>query len=317
MPGRPTCKVLSYLLLRSYHVDVGADLQTRLFADEGDDGEDDRQPDNDARDDGVLGEQDDNRANHQDAQIGAHGGVAVAAQRDVQIILQPLGERDVPPFPEVARRVGLVRRVEVLGQVEAHQHGHTDGNVGVTREVGIHLQRVDEQCGEVLKSGEQRGVVENAVHEVDGEVVAHNQFLGQTVQDPEHGDAELPSAQEEFLVELRHKLVGTHDGTRHQLREEGDIETEVQHVGDMPYLALIYIHQVTDILEGIEGDAHGQQYLGGVEIVLAAQIVGPLRQPVDDLVLAAYDGVVRVGEEVGVFEIAEYQQVDDLRPQGH
>lgn len=62
-----------------HHVDVGTDFQTRLFADEGDDGEYDRQPDNDARDNGVLGEQDDNRANHQDAQIGANGGVAVAA----------------------------------------------------------------------------------------------------------------------------------------------------------------------------------------------------------------------------------------------
>ena len=106
-------------------------------------------------------------------------------------------------------------------------------------------------------------------------------------------------------------MVGAHNRTGDQLREERDVEPEVENVGNVRDLPLIDIHQVADILEGIERDAHGQKDLGGVEIVRARPVVGPLRQPVDDLVLAADNRVVSVGAEVGVFEVEEYQQVDD------
>ena len=48
-------------------------------------------------------------------------------------------------------------------------------------------------------------IVEHAVHEIHGKVVAHDDFLGQTVQNPEHGDAELAARQEELLVEEKRK----------------------------------------------------------------------------------------------------------------
>ena len=56
----------------------------------------------------------------------ASGAVAVAAERDVQVVAQPARERDVPATPEVldgARRVG---RVEVHGDLEAEQQGLGD-----------------------------------------------------------------------------------------------------------------------------------------------------------------------------------------------
>jgi len=37
----------------------------------------------------------------------------------------------MPAFPKAGRTGGLVGGVEVLGQVETHEHGDSDGDVGV------------------------------------------------------------------------------------------------------------------------------------------------------------------------------------------
>ena len=105
-------------------------------------------------------------------QVCAEGDVAVAAQGDVEVCLQPAAQADVPALPEVGAVLGLVRRVEVAGQVEAHEQRQTDGYVGVAREVGVDLEGVEEECHRVLEAGEEQGIGKDAVHEVEGEVVA-------------------------------------------------------------------------------------------------------------------------------------------------
>ena len=82
--------------------------------------------------------------------VAEPAGGAVAAEGNVKVVAQPARERHVPTAPEVGGVLGLVGRVEVGGQVEAHEHGHADGDVGVAREVGVDLQRVEHQGREVL-----------------------------------------------------------------------------------------------------------------------------------------------------------------------
>src|SRR4051795_6149864 len=67
---------------------------------------------------------------------------AVATQRDVQEVAQVARERDVPAPPEVADRARPVWRAKVLGEYEAHEQRHTDGDVGVPREVAVDLDGV-------------------------------------------------------------------------------------------------------------------------------------------------------------------------------
>src|SRR3546814_4987425 len=50
--------------------------------------------------------------------IGAAHAVAVAAQRDVEVVAQPPRERHVPAAPEVLERQRPVGGVEVLGEPE-------------------------------------------------------------------------------------------------------------------------------------------------------------------------------------------------------
>ena len=121
----------------------------------------------------------------------------------------------MPAFPEACGVGGFVGRVEVLGQIEPHEHGHTDGDVGVAREVGIDLQRVDNQGGEILERGVEKRILKDAIDKGDGQIVAEDEFFEEAVDNPKDGNAKLPAGEEIGLVELGDELVGTDDGTRH------------------------------------------------------------------------------------------------------
>ena len=162
--------------------------------------------------------------------VRAPCSVPVAAQRDVQVIPQPARQRHVPAAPELLGILRLVRGIEVLGQIETHEHGDTGGDVRVAGEIGIDLQGIAEQGGQVLEAGVQERIAEYPVAQVHGQIIGQDQLFDEAVQDPEHRDAEPAPAQVVGLVQLREKLRGTDDRTRHQLREKSQEETELQEI---------------------------------------------------------------------------------------
>ena len=296
------------------HGDVGVDVGNNLQAlfrtiachkAQGESQSDDEEggPDASGKDEG-------DERNEDNPKVSAEGGVAITAQRNVEVGLQPLAQRDVPTLPEVAGVGGFVGRVEVLRQIESHEHGHTDGDVGVSGEVGIHLQRVSEKSHEVFKTGEKQGIVKYAVDEVHGNVVAENNLLCQTVQNPEDSDAKLSASQEIGLVELRNELAGTHNGTCHQLREEADVETEVQQISHRFYLAFVHIDGVADHLEGEERNAYGKHNLVHAELLSAGERVANPCKGIEHVQLTTENVIHHVGEEVGVLEVAQQKQID-------
>ncbi len=198
----------------------------------------------------------------------------------------------MPATPKVSGVLRLIGRVEVDRQVEAHKHCHTDGNIGIAREVGINLQGVEHQSREILEGGEEIGVFEDAVHEAGGKIVGKDQFLYQSVDNPKDGDAELAAGKEEGFVELRDELIGAKNGACNKLGEEGGVETKVEDVGDVRNLAFVDVDDITDVLEGKEGNADGEENLDG------------------DGVFCAESGVEDVSEKIGVLEETEDAEVD-------
>src|SRR5664280_1923521 len=67
---------------------------------------------------------------------------SVAAQRNVEVVPQPVGPRHVPSAPEILEGNGRIGAVEVLGKAESEQQGDPDGDVGVSTEVGVDLYGV-------------------------------------------------------------------------------------------------------------------------------------------------------------------------------
>ena len=147
--------------------------------------------------------------------IGAECGITVAPQRDIEVVLQPAGERHMPPAPKLLRVLRLVGRVEVPRQVEAHQHRHADGYIRVAGEVGIHLQRVGKERKQILKAAEQQWVIKHAVYKVHCQVIAQYDFLRQSVEYPKDRHPELPTAEVERLVQLWNELFRADYRARH------------------------------------------------------------------------------------------------------
>ena len=121
----------------------------------------------------------------------------------------------MPPPPELLRVPGLIGRVEVLGQIETHQHSHADSHIRIAGEVRIDLQRIGEERKQVLESREQQRVVKHTVDDVHCQIIGHDDFLRQAVENPEDRQPEEPAAEAERLVQLRNELLRTDNRTCH------------------------------------------------------------------------------------------------------
>ena len=78
--------------------------------------------------------------------------VTVSAKADVEVVLQPGREADVPTPPEFCDAGRFVGGIEVLRKAESEQQGYTDGHVGVARKVAIDLKCVAIDSKQVLQT---------------------------------------------------------------------------------------------------------------------------------------------------------------------
>ncbi len=181
----------------------------------------------------------------------------VAPERDVQVVAQPARQRHVPASPEVlqvARRVG---RVEVLGEPEAEQQRQSDGDVGVAAEVAVDLHRVAPRREDRLRRGVLRGEVKTGVTIALGHVRGDDHLLEQAGQDQPEGTRVVDRVGVAPAPDLGQQLGAPHDRPGQQVREERDVDREVERLGRLE-LAPVDVDHVADGHEGEEGDRDGQ-----------------------------------------------------------
>lgn len=89
---------------------------------------------------------------HEQIEVLTDFAMPIAAKRDIQIILEPRREADVPAPPELGDGSRLVRTVKVLRELETEEEGYADGHVGVAREVAVNLEGVAIDGEEILES---------------------------------------------------------------------------------------------------------------------------------------------------------------------
>ncbi len=95
--------------------------------------------------------------------VSARDAAAISAQRDIEIVAQPGGERDVPALPEVGESRRCVRVAKVIRQGEAEAHGDADRARRIAGEVAKDLAREGERAAPGIEGRE-------ALHRVVGEV---------------------------------------------------------------------------------------------------------------------------------------------------
>lgn len=245
---------------------------------------------------------------HEEVEVLTELAVTVAAKGDVEVVLEPRGEADVPAPPELGNRGRLVGAVEVFGKLESEQEGDADGHVGVARKVAVYLEGVTIDGKEVLESAVEVGLVEDALNEVDGDIVADDGFLEESCDDVEDSHAEHGVGYYEGATYLGDEVACTDDGACHELWEEADVEGIVEQAVEGLDVASIDINGVAERLEGEEGYAHGQEdvaWLPDDGFQIAASDGG---WDVDATVFQ--QGADGLSKEVGVFEEDEQPEVE-------
>lgn len=290
---------------RVHPVDVRDQFLTVFLAESYQDGQNGGDHEHDSENPPVLGQSRGQESDSEDDRIRAECAIAVASKRDVKIVLKPFGKGNMPPLPELSGVAGLVRRIEVLRQIETHQHSDTGGDVSVAGEVGIDLKRVAEESRKVLETGVKQRVLENPVAEIHSQIVTEDQLLGKSVQNPENRDTELSAAKEERFVKLREKLLGPHDRAGDELREEAEIESEIPEIADRRDRPAGDIHHITDGLEDEERDAYRQEDGVYAERLRAGKLVSYDRKPVFHNEVRSEQVVDDIGKEIGVLVVAE------------
>ena len=145
--------------------------------------------------------------------------LAVATQRYVDVVANPTGQRDVPTAPEVGDARRPVRRVEVEREVESQQERDADGHVAVAAEVAIDLQGVAVDTQKVLQSAVKCRIVEDAVYEVETDIVADDGLLEQSDDDEIDATGKHVARDDDGLVDLWREIGGAHEMWGNGFRE--------------------------------------------------------------------------------------------------
>ncbi len=242
---------------------------------------------------------------HGDEQVavGARGALAVAPERDVEVVAQPRREGDVPAAPEVREVAREVGRAKVLGELEAQHRRGAHRDVAVGREIQVDLQRVAVDREEVLGRREVRRGGEDPVDQGHREGVGEAELL-------RHAQRHAPEALQRAArvhrgggCDLREELLRAHDGPGHELRKEQHEGRELPERRRGPQAPSVHVHGVRERLEGVKRDPRGEDQAPRLPPRLAPHRAGQGRE-----VLA---------EEVCVLEHREDAQVRDQRDHQH
>ena len=234
---------------------------------------------------------------HRDDEVAALLGLTapVAAERDVEVVAEPARQRHVPAPPELLDGGRGVGAVEVVGEPDPQEHRDADGDVGVPGEVGVDLHRVRPRADEQLPVPVLAGRDEHRVHDRGGQVVRDDHLLEQAAADQPDGPDRVHRLGVPAATQLRDELRDADDRSGDQVREEGQVDREVER-GDRLLLTAVDVDDVGDGAEQEERDADRERDLDEQ---------GRGRQPE-----RAQQRDERVDEESVVLEEAEQREVE-------
>ena len=164
----------------------------------------------------------------------------------------------MPTAPEFGEIGAPIRPVEIRRQADSQQLRAAAGDVGIAGEVEIQLQGVGVDRHENLCAAIELGSVEHAIHEVFGQQVGDARLLEQSESDQEQGTSAFRAIQRAALRKLPDQLGDTRDGARLQGGKERDGGEVGQQAGGALGIAAVEIERVGEGLEGVEGEAEGE-----------------------------------------------------------
>ena len=188
--------------------------------------------------------------------VGADGPAAVPAERDVEIVAQPVRQRDVPASPELGDGPADIGEAEVLQEVEAHHLPQADRHVRVAGEVEVELEHVRDRPRPGERHPHLAAVAEGQVGQ-GRDRVRQQHLLAQPDQESRHAVGEHLGGMG-AVAELILQVLVAQDRPGDELREEGDEGGEVDELRVGARVPAPDVDEVAERLEDVERDADGQ-----------------------------------------------------------
>ena len=163
----------------------------------------------------------------------------------------------MPAPPEILDAARKIRAAEVAHQPEAQDARAAERDVGIAREIAVHLKCEQERGDDVSHRRAHTEVAVDLVH-VDGGGVGHDHLLEQPPRDLVAAVGKGRRVGAVLLAELRQQRDGALDGPGHELREKADIQRVDAEVALGLHLPAVHIDGVAQRLERVEADAHRQ-----------------------------------------------------------
>src|SRR6266404_4590352 len=118
---------------------------------------------------------------HDDNQIdrGANRADLIAAERNVKVISQECGKRDVPATPEVGKANGRVGKTEIVLEMKTEAKSRADGADGIAGEIEKYLAGEGHDAEPRIERNERTGVTKNAIGRTGQHRVGEHNFFKQ------------------------------------------------------------------------------------------------------------------------------------------
>ena len=187
------------------------------------------------------------------------GRDVVAAEREIQIVARPGGQRDHPAAPELLHRLRDVRPAEVLGQAESKHPAEPDRHVRVTRQREVHLQREAEQTepGRAGAEAIDRHVEHPIGHDADN--VRDQELLAEADDDTTDAVHEVADAHHSF-GHLMGEIAVMDDRTCDERRKKREVQRRVHKSPLGAAVATVHVNQVGDRVQSQERNTKRKQH---------------------------------------------------------
>ena len=157
-------------------------------------------------------------------------GTAIATKWDVEIILKPGGERNVPATPEVCNTGSGVWIVEVLDEIEAEHFAKANRHVAVAGEIIVDLKGVGEKWEDDSEwcQSDSGWIVEDSVGD-NGDVIGDEDFFQETYDETSEASAEFFKRKLALMKSLFDISIAD-DWAGDELWEECDVGAEIKDI---------------------------------------------------------------------------------------
>ena len=180
--------------------------------------------------------------------------MAIAAERDIEVLTHPEAERHVPSAPEVDDAPRLIRRIEVHGEFQIEHKPQTDRHLTVAGKIKVELKGIGERSNPRLKKRNCVRMRKDIRHPWRKAIRNHHLFEQPHDEDgqPER-DIVVVDAKCTLRDELRHHILVIQNRACYQMGENRH-EFAIGHKRMITCLTAIGINQISRLGKGKKRD---------------------------------------------------------------